>query len=71
MSSTTTVSTLSTVGTKAKHITVSESMTVRELLQELNLSLDHVVLMDGKKMFLDTTIEENAVVVVLPLIAGG
>lgn len=65
------MSTLSTVGTKAKHITVSESMTVRELLQELNLSLDHVVLMDGKKMFLDTTIEENAVVVVLPLIAGG
>ncbi|MFW9800620.1 MAG: MoaD/ThiS family protein [Candidatus Thorarchaeota archaeon] len=62
---------MSTVGTKAKHVTVSEKMTVRELLEELNLSLDHVVLMDGKKMSLDTILEEHAVVVVLPLIAGG
>ncbi len=71
MSCTTTVSTLSTVDTKAKHVTVSKRTTVRELLEELSLSLDHVVLMDGKRMSLETVLEENAVVVVLPLIAGG
>ncbi len=65
------VSILSTIEPKAKQITVAERKTVRELLQELDLSVDHVVLMNGKKMSLDEAIEENAVVVVLPLIAGG
>ncbi|MFX0045236.1 MAG: MoaD/ThiS family protein [Candidatus Hermodarchaeota archaeon] len=65
------VSILSTTDTKAKQITVTERKTVRDLLQELDLSVDHVVLMDGKKMSLDDVIEENAIVVVLPLIAGG
>jgi len=65
------VSILSTIDTKAKQITVAERKTVNELLQELDLSVDHVVLMNGRKMSLDEVIEENAVVVVLPLIAGG
>lgn len=65
------MSILSTTDTKAKQITVTERKTVRDLLQELDLSVDHVVLMDGKKMSLDDVIEENAIVVVLPLIAGG
>ncbi|UCH04421.1 MAG: MoaD/ThiS family protein [Candidatus Thorarchaeota archaeon] len=65
------MSILSTIDTKARQITVAETKTVRELLHELELSVDHVVLMDGKKMSLDDVIEENAVVVVLPLIAGG
>jgi len=65
------VSILSTIDTKAKQITVAERKTVNELLQELDLSVEHVVLMNGRKMSLDEVIEENAVVVVLPLIAGG
>jgi sulfur carrier protein ThiS len=65
------VSILSTIDTKAKQIAVTERKTVRELLQELDLSADHVVLMDGKKMSLDEVIEEDTIVVVLPLIAGG
>jgi sulfur carrier protein ThiS len=65
------VSILSTIDTKAKQITVTERKTVGELLQELDLSLDHVVLMNGKRMAPEEVIEENAVVVVLPLIAGG
>jgi sulfur carrier protein ThiS len=65
------VSILSTIDTKAKQITVTERRTVRELLQELDLSVDHVVLMNGKKLSLEEVIEEDAVVVVLPLIAGG
>ncbi len=65
------VSIMSTIDSKAKQVTVTERKTVRELLQELDLSVDHVVLMNGKKMSLDEVIEENAIVVVLPLIAGG
>ncbi|MHA2379250.1 MAG: MoaD/ThiS family protein [Candidatus Thorarchaeota archaeon] len=65
------MSILSTIDTKAKQITVTERKTVGELLQELDLSLDHVVLMNGKRMAPEEVIEENAVVVVLPLIAGG
>ena len=42
-----------------------------ELLLELELSDDHVVLIEGKRMNLDDVIKENATVVVLPLIAGG
>lgn len=47
------------------------SKTVSELLQELSLSTDHVVLIDGKRMNLDDVIEKNDLVIVLPLIAGG
>jgi sulfur carrier protein ThiS len=54
-----------------QRITVTESKTVAELLLELGLSLDHVVIIDGKRVSLSFEIQENDCVVVLPLIAGG
>ena len=62
---------LSTISTKVKRMIVEESKTVAELLLELELSNDHVVLVDGKRLLPDDVIKENATVVVLPLIAGG
>ncbi|MCJ7817586.1 MAG: hypothetical protein MUP60_01940 [Candidatus Thorarchaeota archaeon] len=59
---------------KEKHIQrviVEESKTASELLIELELSIDHVVLVDGKRVALDFQISENESVVILPLIAGG
>jgi sulfur carrier protein ThiS len=50
---------------------VEERKTVAELLLDLDLSNDHVVLVDGKRMLPEDVLEENATVVVLPLIAGG
>jgi sulfur carrier protein ThiS len=44
---------------------------VAQLLAELELSIDHVVLVDGKKMSLDSVIQENDTIIILPLIAGG
>jgi hypothetical protein len=38
---------------------------------DLELSLDHVVLVDGNRMELDEVIDENTLVIVLPIIAGG
>ncbi|TFG31837.1 hypothetical protein EU528_05090 [Candidatus Thorarchaeota archaeon] len=52
-------------------INVEESKTVAQLLFELELSKDHVVLVDGKRVPLDFHINENESVVILPLIAGG
>lgn len=60
-----------TLGDRIKRIIVTETKTVRELLAELDLSNDHVVLLDGKRIDLDTEIHENDSVVVLPLIEGG
>ncbi|MBN2230486.1 MAG: MoaD/ThiS family protein [Candidatus Thorarchaeota archaeon] len=54
-----------------QRIIVTETKTVAELLVELNLSSDHVVLVDGKRVPLTFQIQENDSVVVLPLIAGG
>jgi sulfur carrier protein ThiS len=54
-----------------QRITVTESKTVAELLQELGFSMDHVVLIDGKRVPLSFEMQENDSVVVLPLIAGG
>jgi sulfur carrier protein ThiS len=54
-----------------QRITVTESKTVAELLLELGLSMDHVVIIDGKRVSLSFEIQENDCVVVLPLIAGG
>ncbi|TFG99115.1 hypothetical protein E4H12_03920 [Candidatus Thorarchaeota archaeon] len=54
-----------------QRVIVEESKTVSELLLELELSIDHVVLVDGKRVALDFQISENESVVVLPLIAGG
>lgn len=59
------------IASKAKRLIVDESKTVAELLVELDLTSDHVVLVDGRRMNLDDIIEENELVVVLPLIAGG
>jgi sulfur carrier protein ThiS len=54
-----------------QRITLTESKTAAELLTELNLSNNHVVLVDGKRVPLDFQIQENDTVVILPLIAGG
>lgn len=57
--------------TRVRKIIVTEPKTVAELLLELDLSDDHVVLIDGKRVAPDYQIQENASVVVLPRIAGG
>ena len=57
--------------TRVRKLIVTESKTVAELLIELNLSDDHVVLIDGKRVALDYQLQENESVVVLPRIAGG
>ena len=62
---------LSTISTKVKRFIVEESKTVAELLLELELSEDHIVLVEGKRLHPGDVIKENATVVVLPLIAGG
>ncbi|MGY5874006.1 MAG: MoaD/ThiS family protein [Candidatus Thorarchaeota archaeon] len=56
---------------RIQRVIVEESKTVAELLFELELSNDHVVLVDGKRVPLDFLIGKNESVVVLPLIAGG
>jgi len=56
---------------RIQRLTVEESKTVAELLFDLELSADHVVLIDGKHVPLDFQINENESVVILPLIAGG
>ncbi len=51
---------------------VTESKTVRDLLKELGLLHRHfVVLVDGKRAFLDDEINKGQRVIVLPIIAGG
>ncbi len=51
---------------------LTESKTVRELLRELGLLHRHfVVLVDGKRAYLEDAIEEGQRVLVLPIIAGG
>jgi hypothetical protein len=62
---------MSTLSTKYKRVTVEETKTARELLVDLELSTDHVVLVEGKRIDLDDVIDENTLVIVLPLIAGG
>ncbi|MCK5152108.1 MAG: hypothetical protein KAQ65_09715 [Candidatus Thorarchaeota archaeon] len=48
-----------------------ETKTVAELLIELNLTKDHVVLVEGERQELDDILHENESVVILPIIAGG
>ncbi|MFW9849923.1 MAG: hypothetical protein ACFFF4_12360 [Candidatus Thorarchaeota archaeon] len=50
---------------------MTETKTVAELLFELNLTKDHVVLVEGSRMELDDILYENDSVIVLPIIAGG
>ena len=53
-------------------IQMTESKTVRTLLKELGLlHRHHVVLVDGKRAYLDDEIDEGQRVIVLPIIAGG
>lgn len=54
-----------------QRITLSEPKTVAELLFELNLSVEHIVLVDGRRVDLNFQIQENDSVIILPLIAGG
>jgi len=57
---------------RVSEIQMTESKTVRELLKELGLLHRHyVVLVDGKRAFLDDEIDEGQRVIVLPIIAGG
>lgn len=51
---------------------MTESKTVRQLLKEQGLLRRHfIVLVDGKRAFLDDEIKEGQRVIVLPIIAGG
>jgi sulfur carrier protein ThiS len=56
---------------RVRRLIVTDPKTVAELLIELDLSDDHVVLIDGKRASLNYQIQENELVVVLPRIAGG
>ena len=56
---------------QVRKLIVTETKTVAELLSELELSDDHIVLIDGKRVSLNHQIQENDTVVVLPRIAGG
>jgi len=52
-------------------VVVTERKTVADLLQELDLSRDHVVLSGGRRLSLDDIVDEDDTVVILPLITGG
>ena len=54
-----------------REVTISETKTVAQLLHELNISIDHVVLVEGVRQPLDAVLDENSIVIVLPIIAGG
>jgi sulfur carrier protein ThiS len=56
---------------RIQRVIIERSKTVAELLLELNLSKDHVVLVEGEKVPPDFQLSENERVVILPLIAGG
>jgi sulfur carrier protein ThiS len=57
--------------TKIQRIIVTEQKTVADLLRELDISDDHVVLVNGKQMSPDFQLQENDKVAILPKIAGG
>ncbi len=57
--------------TKIKEVIVTTQKTVAELLRDLDISDDHVVLVNGKQMALDFQLKESDKVVILPKIAGG
>ena len=57
--------------TKIQEVIVTSQKTVAELLRELDISDDHVVLVNGKQMDLDFQLKESDKVVILPKIAGG
>jgi sulfur carrier protein ThiS len=57
--------------TKIQEVIVTTQKTVAELLSELDISDDHVVLVNGKQTALDFQLKESDKVVILPKIAGG
>jgi len=60
-----------TIGSLKEYI-VKEKRTVKDLLHDLNLDDKYfAILIDGKKAALDTEIDKDSTVVVLPRIAGG
>ncbi len=56
---------------RVHELVMTETKTVAQLLAELNLSDNHVVLVDGERQSLDAILNEHDTVIVLPLIAGG
>jgi len=60
-----------TIKTRIRKLIITEPKTVAELLHELDLSDDHVVLIEGKRVDSDYQLQENESIVVLPRIAGG
>ena len=49
----------------------NKGVMVKQLLEELGLSEDYAVFVDGKKANLDSHVNEGSFVIVLPRIAGG
>jgi sulfur carrier protein ThiS len=58
-------------GLKYQKVVLKETKTVSQLLTELEISADHVVLVNGKRVDIDFLIDTSDSVVVLPLIKGG
>ena len=56
---------------RVREIVMTETKTVAALLQELNLSEDHAVLVNGERQELTAILHEHDTVIVLPIIAGG
>ena len=52
-------------------VTIEEPKIVSDLLSELKLSIDHVVLVNWKRATLKDRLNEDDLVVILPLIGGG
>ena len=55
-----------------KKMTVEKTMTVGNLLSEMNLESQYfAVLVDGKRVDLDHVVDANTEIIILPRIAGG
>lgn len=54
-----------------RRVIVEEAKTIAELLIELEISKDHVVLVNGKREPLTFVLKEEDSIVILPKIAGG
>jgi sulfur carrier protein ThiS len=52
-------------------VTIEEPKIVCDLLSELKLSEQHIVLVNGKRAALEDRLNEDDLVVILPLIGGG
>jgi sulfur carrier protein ThiS len=63
---------VSAISRTVSEVRLTETKTVRKLLEELGLLHRHfVVLVDGKRAELDEEVYEGQRVLVLPIIAGG